>query len=132
MGNCGITLTSATRVFLMEPCLDPGHEVQCAGRIHRLGQTKDVLCKRYCMKGSYEEAVCKMHDKIKAGTLNILNSFIAVTQCRDLLSYTPPVKRKSAAQRRREARVQLAMYRGRRYGGMFGGFGGMFGGYDDY
>ena len=66
MGNCGITLTSATRVFLMEPCLDPGHEVQCAGRIHRLGQTKRVLCKRYCVKDTFESAVCLFHDQVKA------------------------------------------------------------------
>jgi hypothetical protein len=24
IGNCGITLTAATRVYLMEPCVDPG------------------------------------------------------------------------------------------------------------
>ena len=31
-GSCGITLTAATRVYLMEPCLDPAHEIQAAGR----------------------------------------------------------------------------------------------------
>ena len=36
VGNVGITLTAATRVYLMEPCLDPTMEVQAAGRIHRL------------------------------------------------------------------------------------------------
>jgi len=46
-GNCGVTLTAATRVFLMEPFMDPAHEVQAAGRIHRLGQLKDVFVKRY-------------------------------------------------------------------------------------
>merc|ERR1719473_2178292 len=34
-GACGITLTKATRVYLFEPCIDPSHEVQAAGRIHR-------------------------------------------------------------------------------------------------
>ena len=34
----GITLTAANRVFLLEPCQDPGQEAQAAGRIHRLGQ----------------------------------------------------------------------------------------------
>ena len=38
-GAVGITLTAATRVYLMEPSLDPAMEVQAAGRIHRLGRT---------------------------------------------------------------------------------------------
>ena len=38
----GITLTAANRVYLFEPALDPAQEVQAAGRIHRLGQTKEV------------------------------------------------------------------------------------------
>jgi E3 ubiquitin-protein ligase SHPRH len=38
--------------YLMEPCVDPAHEVQAAGRIHRLGQSKDVLVKRFCYRAS--------------------------------------------------------------------------------
>ena len=34
-GNVGITLTAASRVYLMEPALDPAVEMQAAGRIHR-------------------------------------------------------------------------------------------------
>ena len=43
IGNVGITLTAASRVYLLEPMLDPRDEMQAAGRIHRLGQTKDVM-----------------------------------------------------------------------------------------
>ena len=85
MGNCGITLTSATRVFLMEPCLDPGHEVQCAGRIHRLGQTKRVLCKRYCVKDTFESAVCLFHDQVKAGTNSISNGFVSAKLVKEII-----------------------------------------------
>ena len=85
VGNCGITLTSATRVFLMEPCLDPAHEIQCAGRIHRLGQTKDVLCKRYCMKNSIESGICALHEQMKVGTTSISDSYIPARIVRDLL-----------------------------------------------
>ena len=38
----------------MEPCVDPAQEAQAAGRIHRLGQTKDIFIKRYCFKDSVE------------------------------------------------------------------------------
>lgn len=41
----------------MEPCLDPGQELQAAGRIHRLGQTRDVFIRRFAFRDSIEEAV---------------------------------------------------------------------------
>ena len=70
-GNCGITLTAATRVYLMEPCIDPAHEQQAAGRIHRLGQHKDVLCKRFCMRDTYEQQVVELHARLKNGTASL-------------------------------------------------------------
>lgn len=54
IGSVGVTLTAATRVYLMEPSIDPAAEVQCAGRIHRLGQTKDVLFTRFCFRNTGE------------------------------------------------------------------------------
>ena len=51
-GGVGITLTAANRIFLMEPCLDPGQEQQAAGRIHRLGQERDCFIRRYCFRDS--------------------------------------------------------------------------------
>jgi len=51
----------------MEPCVDPAFEVQAAGRIHRLGQSKDVLVKRLCFRNSYEEQVVKLHADIAQG-----------------------------------------------------------------
>lgn len=65
----GITLTAANRVYLFEPALDPAQEVQAAGRIHRLGQTKEVLIKRFCFRNSIEEAVIDLHAKIKDGSV---------------------------------------------------------------
>ena len=67
----GITLTAASRIFLMEPMLDPAVEVQAAGRIHRLGQTKDIFIKRYAFRDSIEEATNKLHERIKAGTIKM-------------------------------------------------------------
>ena len=67
----GITLTAASRVFLMEPSLDPAQEVQAAGRIHRLGQTRDVFITRYAFKDSIEEAVIELHGKIKSGEIKL-------------------------------------------------------------
>jgi len=69
----GITLTAANRVFLMEPCIDPGLEAQAAGRIHRLGQTKDIFIKRYAFRHTIEEAIIALHAKIKDGVVKIVD-----------------------------------------------------------
>ena len=60
-GAVGITLTAATRVYLFEPALDPAAEVQMAGRIHRLGQTHDVLIKRFLYRQTIEERIDVLH-----------------------------------------------------------------------
>ena len=72
-GNVGITLTAATRVYLFEPCLDPVTEVQAAGRIHRLGQTKNVMVKRLVFNNSIESRIDEIHEKIKNGELAVTN-----------------------------------------------------------
>ena len=63
----GITLTAANRVYLMEPCIDPGQELQAAGRIHRLGQSKSVLIKRFAFRSSLDAQIIKLHDAIAVG-----------------------------------------------------------------
>ena len=73
VGNVGITLTAATRVYLFEPCLDPSMEMQAAGRIHRLGQTRDVLVKRLVYRQSIETSILRLHEQIKAGRLRIVD-----------------------------------------------------------
>ncbi len=77
-GNVGMTLTAATRVYIMEPCLDPSMEVQAAGRIHRLGQTKDVFMKRFCYKDSIDGAIVELHKRIKSGSLSIVDNTFPV------------------------------------------------------
>ena len=50
----------------MEPSEDPATELQAAGRIHRLGQTKEVLIKRFAFRNTIEHAICDLHEEIKA------------------------------------------------------------------
>jgi SNF2 family DNA or RNA helicase len=83
-GNVGMTLTAATRVYLMEPCLDPSMEVQAAGRIHRLGQTKEVIVKKLCYKHSLDGAIVHLHKELSAGTLSIVDNQFPVEALRIL------------------------------------------------
>lgn len=74
-GNVGITLTAASRVYLMEPSLDPAAEVQAAGRIHRLGQTKAVEVKKMVFANSIESNIVDLHKEIVAGRISVSDGF---------------------------------------------------------
>ena len=56
-GAVGINLTQANRVFLMEPSLNPALEEQAIGRVHRLGQKRNVEIIRLIMKDSIESRI---------------------------------------------------------------------------
>ena len=45
--------------------------MQAAGRIHRLGQTKDVFIRRYVFRDSIEAATDALHGKIKSGEIKV-------------------------------------------------------------
>jgi hypothetical protein len=85
-GACGVTLTAATRLYLFEPCLDPSHEIQAAGRVHRLGQLKDVHIVRFVYKQTIEDAICELHDKVRANQIQIIDGTYSTRALRLLLS----------------------------------------------
>ena len=66
-GQCGVTLTAASRVYLLEPCVLPSDEVQAAGRISRLGQTKAISLVRLVAKDTVDEAIIEMHQQFASG-----------------------------------------------------------------
>jgi len=68
-GSVGITLTAASHVFLLEPSIDPADEIQAAGRINRLGQTKQVAVTKLVYKDTYESNIITLHEKIAAGDI---------------------------------------------------------------
>ncbi|KAI5458920.1 SNF2 family N-terminal domain-containing protein [Mariannaea sp. PMI_226] len=52
-----LNLTAASRVHLMEPQWSPMAEEQAFSRVHRMGQTQEVIAARYVVKDSIEEYV---------------------------------------------------------------------------
>jgi SNF2 family DNA or RNA helicase len=63
-GACGLDLTAASRVHLLEPQWNPSLEDQALARAHRLGQTRPVTTIRYVMENSFEEVGSPMPHSI--------------------------------------------------------------------
>ena len=56
----------------------------CDGGGAGLGQTKQVLVKRFVFKKSVEQRVCELHDRIRVGEVSINNNFFPGEVIRDL------------------------------------------------
>ncbi|XP_028912253.1 E3 ubiquitin-protein ligase SHPRH [Ornithorhynchus anatinus] len=59
-GSNGLNIIEATHVLLVEPILNPAHELQAIGRVHRIGQTKPTIVHRFLIKTTIEERMQTM------------------------------------------------------------------------
>ncbi|KAM7197208.1 DNA repair protein rad5 [Naviculisporaceae sp. PSN 640] len=64
-GGVGLNLTSAKRVFMMDPWWSFAIEAQAIDRIHRMGQEDEVKVYRFIVKNSVEERMLKIQDRKK-------------------------------------------------------------------
>ncbi|KAM5354000.1 hypothetical protein ACJ41O_000650 [Fusarium nematophilum] len=64
-GGVGLNLTSAGRVFMMDPWWSFAVEAQAIDRVHRMGQEVEVQVKRFVVKGSVEERMLKVQERKK-------------------------------------------------------------------
>lgn len=64
-GGLGLNLTTASKVYVMEPQYNPAAEAQAIDRVHRLGQKREVTTVRYIMNDSFEEKMLVLQDKKK-------------------------------------------------------------------
>ncbi|KAK6826932.1 hypothetical protein RU639_004768 [Aspergillus parasiticus] len=62
-GGVGLNLTSASRVYIMEPQYNPAAVAQAIDRVHRIGQTREVTTVQFLMKDSIEEKIFELAKK---------------------------------------------------------------------
>ena len=60
-GNCGVSLTTANHVCIMEPWINPAMEEQAINRVLRIGQTRPVVISRFVTKDTVEEGLRARH-----------------------------------------------------------------------
>lgn len=58
--SAGLNLVCAQYVFLVEPLLHPSLELQAAGRIHRMGQTKETTVFQYYVTDTVDQRVAEL------------------------------------------------------------------------
>ncbi|XP_027364407.1 DNA repair protein RAD5B-like [Abrus precatorius] len=54
-GGVGLNLTAASNVFIMDPWWNPAVEEQAIMRIHRIGQKRRVIVRRFIVEGTVED-----------------------------------------------------------------------------
>lgn len=64
-GGVGLNLTSAKRVFMMDPWWSFAVEAQAIDRVHRMGQEEEVKVVRFIVAGSIEGRMLRIQDRKK-------------------------------------------------------------------
>lgn len=62
-GGVGLNLTSASNVYIMEPQYNPAAVAQAIDRVHRLGQSREVMTVQFIMRESIEEKIFELAKK---------------------------------------------------------------------
>ncbi|MGH0135444.1 UNVERIFIED_CONTAM: hypothetical protein FKN15_008053 [Acipenser sinensis] len=85
-GSNGLNIIEATHVLLVEPILNPAHELQAIGRVHRIGQTKPTVVQRFLIKSTIEERMQTMLKTAERshGTASMKHSEASVLTVADL------------------------------------------------
>ncbi|KAH6839399.1 SNF2 family N-terminal domain-containing protein [Chaetomium sp. MPI-CAGE-AT-0009] len=91
-GGVGLNLTSAKRVYMMDPWWSFAIEAQAIDRVHRMGQEDEVKVYRFIVKDSVEQRMLRVQDRKKfiATSLGMMSDedkrMQRIEDIRDLLS----------------------------------------------
>ncbi len=86
-GGFGLNLTEADYCFLLDPWWNPATEAQAVDRIHRIGQTRNVMVYRLIARDTIEEKVMALKEKkaeLFAGVMDDGNAFGAAVDADDI------------------------------------------------
>jgi superfamily II DNA or RNA helicase len=72
-GGTGLTLTEADYVVLLDPWWNPATEAQAVDRVHRIGQTRNVMVYRLIAKDTIEEKVMALKARKAALASSVLD-----------------------------------------------------------
>ncbi|CAZ85852.1 unnamed protein product [Tuber melanosporum] len=75
-GGVGLNLTTASQVFMMDPWWSFAVEAQAIDRVHRMGQTSEVMVYRFVVEGTVEERIVhtiQARKKFIASSLGMMN-----------------------------------------------------------
>lgn len=72
----GLDLSSASRVYFVNPVFDPRVEAQAVKRAHRIGQTKPVYVETLVLKGSIEEVILDRRKDMSSEELGACKSIL--------------------------------------------------------
>ncbi|XP_048589960.1 E3 ubiquitin-protein ligase SHPRH isoform X2 [Nematostella vectensis] len=91
-GSNGLNIIEATHVLLVEPALNPAHELQALGRVHRIGQTKPTHVYRFIIQGTVESRMYtllkgKACSNVRPGTRDTENASLTIGDLTSL--FTP-------------------------------------------
>jgi len=64
-GGVGLNLTTANRVFMMDPWWSFAVEAQAIDRVHRMGQEQEVKVYRFIVNGSVEQRMLRIQERKK-------------------------------------------------------------------
>jgi SNF2 family DNA or RNA helicase len=83
-GGCGLNLTAADYVFILDPWWNPAVEAQAVDRAHRIGRTRPVIAYRLIARDTVEEKILQLQaekrelaDAIVRADANLLRKLTA-------------------------------------------------------